>query len=170
MSNRKNPPNNNNKIATLTEEVKLLRLLATCMDYGNDPQVACAHKTAHTEKLRPDAVTEFSTITSCQARILAPNSSDDFTQNVILMRLLESVSRLDDNVNSLTNKVTSSVPTGLGNNHINIPSWCCHTTCMHNDMNKTAPGPVDQIKYVYPNHGDQHRRSHQAYTIKINNY
>ena len=62
-----------NKITTLTE-VKLLRLSA--MDYGNYPQVTCAHKT---EKLRPDAITEFSKITSCQAHILAPKCSDNFT-------------------------------------------------------------------------------------------
>ena len=74
-------------------KVKLLRLSA--MDNGNDPHKACAHKTAHTQSSRPDAVTDFSKITSCQTYILTPKNPDDFTQNMILMRLLETVSRLD---------------------------------------------------------------------------
>ena len=127
-----------NKITTLTEEVKLLRLSA--MDNSNDPHKACAHKAAHTPSLRPDAVTDFSKITSCQAHILTPKNHDDSTQNMMLMRLLETVSRLDEKVNSLTNKATAaSASTGLGNNHASIPSCCCHTTCMHNNLNKEAP-------------------------------
>ena len=103
--------------------------------------------------------------------IPTPKNPDDFTQNVILMQLLETVSCLDEKVNSLTNKArAASVPTGLGNHHASIPSCCCHTICMYNNLNKKAPSdntthsPNPQQSYSgdNPTHVSNHPQSYSG--------